>query len=276
MLENLDIKRYKALKVLSFLFVFFTLWRTMLFIFPPAPSEEINWWSFAWGASYQIIALIGSIAGFTVAKSWGGRKSLFGRVILSFAFGLLLQSVGQAIASYYVYKTGEIPYPGLDDIGFFGSVIFYIYGVFALAKVSGVRFSLVSASKKIQAIVIPIVLLVLSYLIFLKDYEFDWSQKLKVFLDFAYPLGQALYIAIAILVFLLSKKILGGMMRKPIMFIIIALIIQFISDFTFLYQATNNLYIPEGVNDCMYFISYFFMSLSLIQLGIVFDKIKNS
>ncbi len=277
MLENLDIKKYKALQILSFLFVLFAAWRIALFILPIfLPEVAMDGWSFAWGASYQLVALFGAITGFLVARAWGGWSSVFGRVILAFSFGLLFQSIGQAIASYYVYTTGEVPYPGLDDIGFFGSVLFYIYGVFMLARVSGAKLSLTSVGKKVQAFILPVGMLVLSYCIFLKDYGFGDSNKVKILLDFGYPLGQALYIAIAIFVYLLSSKILGGRMRRPILFIIVALIVQYVSDFTFLYQVTNELYIPEGINDFMYFISYFFMALSLIQLGIVFDKIKNS
>ena len=276
MLENLNIHKSRALQILSFLFIFFLLWRIILFLVPISPDGGFNIWSFAWGASYQLIALCGAIVGFIAAKSWGGWKSMFGKAILAFSFGLLLQSLGQIVASYYVYKIGDIPYPALDDIGFFGSVLCYIYGIWVLAKVSGIRFSRIRLSKKIQAIAIPLIMLILSFFIFLRGYEFDWTQKIRIFLDFGYPLGQALYIAIAILVYILSKKALGGIMRKPIMFIIIALVAQYLCDFTFLYQATNKLYIPEGVNDFMYFISYFLMSLSLTQLGIVFNKIRNN
>ncbi len=273
MLEN--IKESKTLQILSYLFMFFLLWRAVLFFYPPTP-DEFNVWSFAWGATYQLIALFGAISGFIVARAWGGWKSMLGRVIIAFSLGLLMQSVGQAIASYYVYHTGEVPYPAWDDLGFFGSVLAYIYGVIILARVSGTHISLKPSMKKIQAAIVPIILLVGSYLIFLKGYEFDWTDKIKVFLDFGYPLGQAFYIAVAILVYLLSKNTLGGVMRKPVLLVIVALVIQYISDFTFLYQATNGLYIPEGVNDFMYFISYFFMALSLTQIGVMFYKIKNS
>lgn len=277
MLGNLNIKNSKALQFLCFLFTFFLIWRVVLFLYPNQISDEFNMWSFVWGASYQSIAFFGAVTGFMVSRHWGGWNSTVGRAILAFSFGLFFQSVGQTIASYYVFTIGDIPYPGLDDIGFFGSVISYIYGVFLLAKLAGVKFlSFNSMSEKLKALLIPITLLIFTYLVFLQGYEFDWTNKIRIFLDFSYPLGQAFYIAVAIAVYFLSTKGLGGIMRKPIVFIIISLIIQYIADFTFLYQATNGLYIPEGVNDFMYFISYFFMALSLTQLGVVFHKIRES
>ena len=116
----------------------------------------------------------------------------------------------------------------------------------------------------------------LSYTLFLRSYEFDWSQPLKVFLDFGYPLGQACYVSVAILTLLLSRKILGGMMRGPILAILIALIVQYASDFNFLYQANQGTWFVGGYGDELYAISYFLMSIALMYIGHMFAKIKDS
>ena len=56
----------------------------------------------------------------------------------------------------------------------------------------------------------------------------------------------------------------------------IALMFQYLSDFTFLYQANAGTWYVGGLNDFLYFISYLMMTLSLFIIGSTFDKIKNS
>jgi hypothetical protein len=232
-----------------------------------------------WAMIYNVIALWGGIYGLYLSRLWGGYKSVLGRTILAFSLGLIAQSFGQNVYNYFYLTQGfdiAVPYPSIGDIGFFGSVLFYIYGVISLAKVSGVKISLASFKNKIQAILIPLCVLIISYYIFLKDYVVDWHSPIKTFLDFGYPLGQAFYVSIAILAFILSRKTLGGIMRTPLIFFLIALIVQYSCDFTFLYQANQGTFVPGGIVDFMYFTSYFIMSLSLLKLGSVFEKIRTS
>ncbi len=258
--------------ICAFFLILTILWITMYFRDLKVESENN-----AFTLIYPFLSLIGSLVGLYVARKWGGLKSVLGKVISMFSFGLFAQFFGQAMYAYYIYVTGiEVPYPSLGDIGYFGSVIFYIIGAIYLAKVSGFRFSFRSLEGKLISIIIPLILLVFSYAFFLKGYEYDWSNTLKILLDFGYPLGQATYVSIAILAFLMSRNILGGLLKKPIIFIIIALVFQYLSDFTFLYQASRGTWYVGGINDFMYFISYFIMTLALIYIGSVFKQIKES
>ncbi len=228
-----------------------------------------------WAAIYQIMALYGGIAGLIISKNWGGYRSTFGRAILFFSLSLFLQSFGQSTYSYYIFfQKIEVPYPSIGDIGFFGSVVAYIYAVVLLSKLSGAKINLRSAKGKLISLLIPLGMLVFSYLFFLQGYDFDWSNKLKIFLDFAYPLGEAIYVSIAILTLVMSKNVLGGLMKRPILFLIFALIFQYISDFTFLYQASKGTWYVGGLNDYLYFVSYLLMTTGLIYLDSVFEKIK--
>ncbi len=273
--ENSSIWKDSKVILLITLFIVFSIWRAFLFGNPGNP-EEFNSLSFAWGATYQSLALIGAILGFFVAKEWGGWKSTFGKSISLFSIGLLLQSFGQGVSSYYVYTTGDVPYPSIGDIGFFGSAIFYILGVALLSKIVGVKAYFKTPLNKVIAVIIPVVLVVGSYFLFLKGYEYDWSNPIQTFLDFGYPIYQAIYVAIAVLALVVAKKYLGGMMKAPVLVLLMALVMQYISDFVFLYQASRELYIPEGINDCMYFASYFLMALALVYIGTGFKRITNS
>ncbi|MSU55108.1 MAG: hypothetical protein EXS46_01035 [Candidatus Taylorbacteria bacterium] len=228
-----------------------------------------------WAVLYQIIALYGGILGIITSKAWGGSKSLFGRVVLAFSIGLLLQAFGQSMYSYYIYYLNiDVPYPSLGDIGFFGSIPFYIYGSILLARTSGVKVSLKSFETKIQAFLFPLVALSISYWVFLKGYDFVSTAPLKIFLDFGYPLGQAVYVSIALLTLLFSREVLGGIMKGPVRFFLFALIFQYISDYMFLYQESRETWIVGGMNDLCYATSYFLMTLSLIYVGIIYRRIE--
>jgi len=223
------------------------------------------------------MAYLGGVSGLLIARKWGGSKSVLGRSVLAFSIGLLCQGFGQSVYTYYLFHFHiAAPYPSLGDLGYFGTIPFYIYGSILLAKVSGVKVSLKLYRSKIQALIIPVLMLLTGYFLFLRHYTFDFTAPIKTFLDFGYPLGQAVYVSIAILAFMLSRKILGGIMRKPILFLIYALILQFLSDYIFLYQFNAGNWYVGGINDFMYLSSYFLMTISLIQLGVTFDNIKKS
>lgn len=248
-------------------------WGILFFIFGAELSDQ----NLIWAACYQIMAIWGAILGFIVSNKWGGIKSVAGRAMLLFAGGLLFQVIGQSTFSFYgLFLDYEIPYPSLADVGFFGSVILYILGALELYKLSGANFSIKLSINKLWAIVFPAVALVISYLFFLKNYEFDWTNPLIIFLDFGYPFGEAIYVSVTILVYLFSKNILGGIMRLPILMILFALIAQYFAEFNFLYTFANETWINGGYGDFLYLLSYFIMSYSLIHVGTVLKKIKQS
>ncbi len=226
---------------------------------------------------YPLLSLAGGVAGLVYAKKWGGFKSILGTALSLFSIGLLAQFFGQAAYAYYIYiKHIDVPYPSIGDLGYFGSVIFYIIGAYFLAKVTGLQRSAHSLLSKFYFFAIPVAMLVVSYVVFLKGYEFDPTQTFKMFLDFGYPLGQAIYVSIAIIALILSRRVMGGIMSKPILFLIFALIFQYFSDFMFLYQANAETWYVGGVNDFMYFTSYFLMTIALVNIGEMFQRIKET
>lgn len=265
------IKKEWQAKWAVILFLLLTLWWGISF----SINGENNVLSNFFGSAYGIMALWGAVWGFYIARQWGGNKSLIGKSILMFSLGLLAQEFGQIIYSYYVYITHiEIPYPSWGDLGYFGSIPLYIYGTIILAKASGVNISFKTFTTKLQAVLIPLALLLTSYIIFLKNYEFDWSSPLRVFLDFGYPFGQAIYISLALLTYLLSRNTLGGIMKSRVLFILFALFVQYLSDFTFLYQASKGTFQAGGIVDYMYLVSYFLMTIGLLQFNTVLEKLR--
>lgn len=264
-------KEWQA-KIAILLLVLLTVW----WVISPSVQESMGGRFFGdFPSIYAIMAFWGGLWGLIIAQKWGGLQSITGKAIAMFSLGLLAQLFGQIAYAYLsFYKNIEVPYPSIGDIGYFGSIPLYILGIWYLAKASGVKIGLSSFRNKIQAVLIPIVVLMIGYFLFLQGYEFDWSEPIKIFLDFGYPFGQAIYISLAILTYLLSKGVLGGVMKSKILFILFALSIQFLSDYTFLYQSSKGTWHVGQINDYMYLIAYFLMTLGLIQLKTVLDKLE--
>lgn len=231
---------------------------------------------FDFGEFYGYMALLGGIWGVMIAQKWGGLKSVMGRATMMFSLGLFAQEFGQLFYAWYnnIYKVPG-PYPSIGDIGYFGSVILYIFGVIFLAQAAGVKIRPKLFFSNIQAIIIPLAMLSIGYFLFLKNYSFDWSNPVKIFLDFGYPFGQAIYISLAILTYILSRGVLGGIMKSKILFLLFALVVQFFADYTFLYQSSNGIWEVGGTNDFIYFVAYFSMTLALIQFESAYKKLMH-
>lgn len=239
------------------------------------PDKESNVIIHYFAGSYGLIAVWGALIGLHLAKRWGGLKSLVGKALTMFALGLLFQEFGQlAYAFYIVVLKIDIPYPSIGDVGYFGSIFFYLYGSYLIAKTSGINFSLKKIFNKFQIILIPTVILGYTYFLFLKDYQFDWSAKLMVFLDFGYPLGQSLYIAVALSTFILTKDFLGGIMRSRVVFILFALLLQYLADFNFLFESSRGTWTTAGYGDYLYLLAYFAMTMAILSFRNAFNQIK--
>jgi len=255
-------------------FVLVTVWWIALNL----SGEQGGFDNYLFGAVYgTTVSLFGGIVGLVAAKQWGGWKSLMGRAIMFLSFGLLAEFFGQTVNSCYNLILGvEILYPSLGDVGFFGNIPFYLIGIILLAMASGVKISLKSFYSQIQAVIFPVTLLFFSYMLFLRGYEFDWSKPLTIFLDFGYPLGQALYVSVALLTYSLSRKVLGGIMRNQITFLLVAFVAQYLADSTFLFYNANGMYYVGNIVDYLYFVSYTLMTLGLIKLRMTAQSLRRS
>ena len=249
------------------LFVGYSLWWLYITFVLKSPTHDSTH-NQNFTNTYGVMALLGGIIGLAASRKWGGARSLIGRSLLFFSIGLLLQEFGQITYSYYFYVLhNSAPYPSIADVGYFGSVLVYIYATWQLAKASGIKYALKAKSKKMLAVLLPLVVLVASYLFFLKGYQFDFSSAkstLAVFLDFGYPLGQAIYIAIALVTYLLSNRMLGGLMRNKILLVLAALCVQYAADFSFLHANQKGTFFAAGANDYVYLVAYFVMTIALI------------
>ena len=270
--DKLDHPRSSYLSFIAIgIFLFLTAWWIYMQLFKEKSDVMYN----IFAVSYCILAFYGGIFGIQTSFKWGGLKTILGKAICMFSIGLLLQVFGQLAYSYRrIYLPSYPLYPSVGDIGFFGTIPFYIYGALLLAQSSGIKLNFHSFKKKIIALFIPLVMLTIAYLLFLRDYVFDFTNPIKVFLDFGYPLGEAISISIAIITFIFSRTILDGIMRSKAFFVLIALVIMFIADYTFI--LTTDIFYPGNFIDFIYLVAYFTMTIALLHLKSIRVNVRSA
>jgi hypothetical protein len=211
------------------------------------------------------MSIYGSFCGIHASVKWGWTKTTLGRSILMFTCGLIMQEFGQIIYSYYAIVRGNYsPYPSIGDVGYFGTIPFYACGAILLAKSSGVKLNIHSFKNKIISVIIPFLMLSIAYMLFFRGYSLDFNNPVKVFLDFAYPLGEAINISIALIIFIFSRKILDGVLKSKALLLLMALVVQFLADYIFVYYQTS--FQPGDYIDLTYLIAYFIMTMALLGL----------
>lgn len=268
-----DLAKSKLLWVATLIFVALTVIWIYTFVVPAASGGIINV-----VVNFGLLALYGGICGLVASRHWGGFKSLLGRAIIVLSIGLMAQHFGMTVYSTYIWIFQvDAPYPSIGDIGYFGSVLLYIYGSLLLAKGLGVALTMKQATRKAAILIVPLVLVIGVYTVFLASgYDFSGASPIRVILDFGYPLGQAIYIAVTLSVYLLSRSSLGGIMRSRIILLLAALSAQFLADFVFLLLSEGGLWEGGGPSDYLYLVSYFLMTVALIRMGLVYKQIKEA
>lgn len=257
----------KASLILVTYYIALLAWWLKIFISGQQTGTE----NYLFNQAYVVFHLTGGITGLYIArKKWGGYTSLVGRGLSFMSIGLLCQGFGQTVWTYYnFFYNIEVPYPSLADMGYFALIPSYIYGMYNFAKASGVRVTLKSIAGRTQVVVIPLVMIVIAFAIFLKDLPLDFSNPIRTFFDWGTPALNAISVSLGILTYSLSKSVLGGRMRIRILFLIFALIFEYITEYLFLYQAGLDVYYNGGVIDLLFATSSLIMTLGILQFSAV-------
>jgi hypothetical protein len=250
--------------VLIALFIFFLFLYISIFL----GYDENEFLQKLFYTGYGVVALLGSMLGFYAAKSMGGFSSALGKTVLFLSAGLLFQEIGQIIFSYYnLVPNVEVPYPSFADIGYFGSIPLYIAATYFLSKVLGGKLSVYNSLKnKLIGILLPLSALLIVYFTFIKGYDFSGRSILVVLLDYGYPIGQVVYVTAAVTLLNKAKGVIGGLMKPRIVLLTLAFVMQYISEFNFLYQSYHETWKSGEYGDLLYFISYLIMSISILYI----------
>lgn len=239
--------------VLGFFLLFTALW-AVLFVTHTTDGFYNYLFSFLFG----LTPLIGGAVAMANSRVWGGLKSAVGRSVFLIGLGVFLWGIGEAIWSYYNFFLGvPAPYPSLADIGFAPSIFFYGLGAMFLAKATGAKYFLRDHwYAKVFIVVGPILVAIFAYYVLVVIARqgaiiFEGDTSLKALLDIAYPLGDFVALAVAVVVSGLSFKYLGGRYKKDIYAILLGLGVMFIADTIFSYTTTVGTYYNANFGDLM-------------------------
>jgi hypothetical protein len=224
--------------------------------------------NFMFSFGLNSISFIGGIFGIIISKGWGRFKSAIGKGVFYVGAGLVSWGIGGYIWSFYNFVLHQsVPYPSLSDLGFVGAVPLWMMGVWYMSKATGVKYGLKNNFGKFSLIVFPIISLLVSYYLLVTVARAGTITQgggfLKVIFDFAYPLSDVVILTIALLVYGLSFKYLGGRFKWPVIITLIGFLVEYFADFSFSYTTTINTYFNGSYPDMLFTTSLFLMSFGI-------------
>ena len=91
------------------------------------------------------------------------------------------------------------------------------------------------------------------------------SEILKLFFDFAYPVGDLLILTVVTLVYSLSYRYLGGIFKNAVYLILLGFILMYLADFAFSYTTTTETFYPANWVDLLFTTAMFIIVLGVSQ-----------
>lgn len=257
----------RSSKVLTFFYIGLLVWWLTISARGISETTENYLYSFVYG----FIPLIWGLIGLRNSFLWGSFRSLMGKSITFLSLGLLAWAIGNIIWAYYnlILKI-PVPYPSPADFVFIQSFPLWAIGIFFLSRVTGMVFSLRRVKGRIFLFVLPIVAIAVSYyLLFMVarggvvDTE---GGTLKLFLDIAFPVWDVIILTLALLVFGLSFKYLGGRFKWPIIILLFGFGVNYTADFSFSYTTTLETFFVGNWVDLLFATAMFLLSFGINNL----------
>ena len=255
-------------KLLVVFYVLIVIWWITIFTRGINETNENYFYSLVYG----LIPLFWGIAGLVNSKHWGGISSTVGKGILFLSLGITCWGIGNLVFAYYNLALQiPVPYPSFADAGFILLYPFTAIGIYFLSKATGITYALKKLGGKIGLLVIPILMIVISYYFLFVvarggviSYDGD---LLKLILDIAFPVGSVIIISMAVGVYWLSREYLGGVFRKPILLILFGFLLAYITDFSYSYTTTTETFFVGNWVDLLYPTTFFVIAWGLSRMN---------
>lgn len=222
----------------------------------------------AFAFAYGLIALFGGLLGLRQSNRWGLFKSALGKALFFLSLGLITWSIGEFIWSYYnIFLEVEVPYPSWADASFILSWPLWSIGTVFMSSATGAKFGLKTARGKLLLILIPILTFIVSYYLLItvaRQGSLELAGgPLKIFFDITYPLWDAIIITLALVIYGLSFKYLGGAFKWPVLIILAGFVINYFADFGFSYTTTINTHYNGNWVDLLFTTAMFVLSFGV-------------
>lgn len=210
----------------------------------------------------------GAVTGFIVARGWGSWASVVGRALILISLGVGSFAVGNTLWVYYLFvKQVEIPYPSLTDVFFGLCPLLISFGMLQLLRGIGVKYELKKTKAKLLVIFLPILIVIGSYFLLFtiaRKEPLDFSEaKLTLFFDIYYPISDMIVLSVTILAYLLSKKLIGGIFKHALPILLLGFLFMYVADFLFQFQTNRDTYFNGNINDYLFAVTFFTISVGL-------------
>jgi hypothetical protein len=248
--------------------VFFLLVLLVLWIYLYANELYRSPLNYLFAFLYALMPFLGGVAAIRGYQEWGGMSTILGRAILFIGLGLFMWGFGKIMWVYYAYIPG-ITDAALPNWFFAPSVFLYTLGTIYLSLTTGIRLSLKFTSSRIFAVIAPLVIFVLAYYVLyvIPDLKSSITNK-KALLDsilaLAYPIGDAISLAVSTVVAGLSMRYIGGLYKTEIIFILAGLVGMFAADSYFSYSILAKSWYIGGIGDLIYTFALFLLTCGLL------------
>ncbi len=257
-----SINNFQKIIIGYFVFVFI-YWIVLQF-----SGLKIGFWNYLYNTAFGLPPLIGGLVGVFRSKSWGLFKTNVGKAVFFISAGLLSWSIGNLIFSYYNFaKNIDAPYPSLADIGYSPAYFFWIAGMIYLSRATGAKFALKEKREKIFLLVVPLIIITLSYyfLLFIVKRTFVSDTPVKIFFDLYYPSMDIFILTIATIILGLSVNFFKGKYRVSLVVILAGFVFSFLGDMFFSYTTSIDTYFTGGVVDLLFTIALFLLTLGTLS-----------
>lgn len=221
--------------------------------------------------TYWVVPLAVASIGLLASKRWGGFKSTFGRALAFFSLGIGLQALGQIVYTLYFRIGGvELAFPSIGDAPYLLSNVFYIFAMVSMLKfLCFGRPWLKPWWVPTAAFLVTGIIVYAMTISFLNIAVDDERGALYSILNVTYPLVQSVYFLLGFMALLQSRILAGAKMFGSIALLLVALLTQFVADFTFLYNSYHDMWEPAGLSDLAYLLAYGLMGVAIVLIDTV-------
>lgn len=212
------------------------------------------------------------VFGLLTARHWSWLKSGVGQGVFFVSLGLIVWGIGQAAWTYFLfrYPNQQSPPSHILDIIDLSALPIWFYGIVRLSKATGAKYGVRKMKAKIavgcSALAVMVAASYFSVVVASGGLSYFSEPFWKAFFDVSYPVGDAVILTIALTIYGLSWKLLGGRFKRPIVIILMAFVVLYVADFSFAYTDVRNTYFNGDWPDLMFLIMIGMLGLALSLL----------
>jgi len=237
-------------------FIILSAWFLHIYINAATESEEALYWVLFTG----VIPLSGVRYFLRLPR----KQTNTTKAVFFFCAGMVSQGVGLLVWNTYNRVGVAIPYPSWADVGYAGTIFWYLLGALYLTHNRWItRGEAYLKSKETLLLLAPIMVLLGGLSFYLANINISIIEQITILLNIMYPVGHVLSVLLLIYGYIKNKHHLIRAERLVFLLILLAVSMQFITDYSFVIAFQLEAFENGGILDYIFTIDYLVMNLAL-------------